>query len=624
MDLLRLLTCGSVDDGKSTLIGRLLHDSQRVADDQLEKLARDSKRIGSAGDDIDFALLCDGLHAEREQGITIDVAYRYFETPRRKFIIADCPGHVQYTRNMVTGASTANLAILLVDAERGVLEQSRRHAFICSLLDIGHLVVAVNKMDRVGWSRPVFEEIRDRFSEFASRLAVRDLHYTPISALLGDNVVTPSANMPWHRDPPLLEILERTHIASDRNLIDLRFPVQLALRPDPSYRGFAGSVASGILRPGSEVVVLPSRQRTRVAEVTTFDGPVEQAVPPQAVSVVLADEVDVSRGDVLAHPHNLPRMSRTLECNLVWLSETPSRVNQTYRLKHAAVEVRAEIEALRYEIDVTTLARTEAPRLELNDIGRARLGLDRSLVHDPYTRNRTTGSFILIDPIDNGTVAAGMILDRASVDDPADTDTHGGGSTHVRPAASRISTGERVERAGHTPAVLWLTGLPASGKSTTAHLLERRLFDLGARAQVIDGENLRLGLSSDLGFSAIDRAESNRRAAHVASMLADGGAIAIVALVSPFAADRRRAAEIAGADRFHLIWTRAPVDACAERDPRGLYDRARSGAIAAFTGVSSPYQEPDDADLIVDTAALDPEAAVDAVMAYLEQRGLLP
>jgi bifunctional enzyme CysN/CysC len=620
-DLLRLLTCGSVDDGKSTLIGRLLHDSKLVYDDHLASLEQDSKKIGSAGGDIDFSLLLDGLRAEREQGITIDVAYRYFSTPRRKFIIADCPGHIQYTRNMVTGASTANLAIVLIDASRGVLEQTRRHAFICSLLDIGHIVVAVNKMDIVDFEQSVFEDIRREFSDFASRLAARHLHFIPISALRGDNVVERSGATPWFRGRPMLEYLESVHIGSDRNLIDFRFPVQLVLRPDASFRGYAGTVASGVIRRDAEVIVLPSRQRSRIAEISTFDGPREEACPPQSVTLRLTDDIDVSRGDLIAHPHNLPRLSRQIEAAVVWLSEKPLRPERTYRLKQTTTEVNAEVRALRYRFDIATLHRCPAERLELNDIGRVHLVLDRPLAHDPYQTNHATGSFILIDPIDNGTVGAGMILDRTSADA---ADLVEGRSTNVKARKSQVDPTERAERLGHPPLVIWLTGLPRAGKSTIAHGLERRLFDIGHLATVIDGENLRLGLSENLGFAALDRSENLRRAAHSARLMAEAGLIAIVALVSPFSADRAAARALIGPDRFQLVWVKAPAERCAQRDPDQLYARARRGEIAQFTGVSAPYDEPDDADLVLDTESGSPTEAVDQLLAHLAHLRLLP
>ena len=466
-DLLRFLTCGSVDDGKSTLIGRLLHDSKTLYEDTLASLEKDSRRVGSAGGAIDFSLLLDGLKAEREQGITIDVAYRYFSTPRRKFIIADCPGHEQYTRNMVTGASTANLAIVLIDARAGVLPQTRRHSFIASLLDVGHLVVAVNKMDLVDWSEARFEEIRAEYIAFATRLQLRSLHFLPMSALTGDNVVERSANMPWFHGSPLLEHLETVHVASDRNLIDLRFPVQLALRHDASFRGYAGTVASGILRPGAEVVVLPSRQRTKIRRIVTAAGDVAEAFPPMAVTVTTEDELDIGRGDLLAHPHNQPRLGQELDAILVWMAETELDPARTYVIKHTSREAQAEVAEIRYRFDVNTLHRAPATTLALNEIGRVRIAASRPLAFDPYRRNRTTGSFILIDPVDNRTVAAGMILDQADGADDAAT-------------------------ARKEPVTLWLTGAPGPRKAAVTVALEARLREAGCVPRVLDGDDRRV------------------------------------------------------------------------------------------------------------------------------------
>ena len=631
-DLLRLLTCGSVDDGKSTLIGRLLHDSKTLYEDHLASLEADSRRVGSAGGAIDFSLLLDGLKAEREQGITIDVAYRYFSTPRRKFIIADCPGHEQYTRNMVTGASTANLAIVLLDARAGILQQTRRHSFIASLLDIGHVVVAINKMDLVDWSQEVFDRIRREYVEFATRLEVRNIHFIPISALQGDNVVEPSAHMPWYRGVPLLDHLETVHVGADRNLIDLRFPVQLALRQDMSFRGFAGTLASGILRPGAEVMVLPSRQRTRVRSVVTFEGEREEAFPPMAVTVTTTDEVDIGRGDMLVHPRNLPRVGQELDAILVWMSETPLDRQRTYRIKHTTREAHAEVTELRYRFDINTLHREPAESLALNEIGRARVVASRPLAYDPYRRNRATGSFILIDPVTNGTVAAGMILDRRDDDDDDEDEATIPGSARsadavkkgiLRAHPSRVAPAERTERLGQEPATVWLTGLPKSGKSTLAYALERRLFDAGYLAHVLDGENLRLGISDNLGFAALERTENVRRAAHVAKLAAGAGLITIVALVSPHESDRAAASAIIGTERFLEVHLSAPVNACEARDEEGLYRRARAGEINRFTGVSAPYEEPRTPALTLPTHEITVNEAVSRLIGLLADRGVL-
>jgi bifunctional enzyme CysN/CysC len=532
-DLLRMLTAGSVDDGKSTLIGRLLYDSKGVYEDHLEGLKRDSRRVGSAGEGVDYALLTDGLKAEREQGITIDVAYRYFSTPRRKFIVADCPGHEQYTRNMATGASTADLAIILIDAQSGVLAQTRRHSFIVSLLGISHVVVAVNKMDLVDFSKDVFHRIRADYLDFATRLEVKDIHFVPMSALLGDNVVDSGENMPWFRGAPLLSHLETVHVGSTRNFIDLRFPVQYVLRQTSDFRGYSGSVASGVLRAGSEVSVLPSGRRSKIASIRTFDGEIDEAFPPMAVTVELEDEIDVSRGDVIANPNNVPTVASDFEAVLVWMSETPLAPEQPYLAKLGTREARAEVAQIQYKFDVNSLSREPAETLALNEIGRVHVRLSHKLVFDAYARNRAMGAFILIDPIDNGTVAAGMILDRRVV---AEGEHRDGPGEHVRKRAGSVTPAERAERLGHGPATVWLTGLPKSGKSTLAYALERRLFDAGSVVRlfdagsvvrVLDGENLRMGLSDNLGFETLERSENVRRAAHVARILNDAGLIAI-------------------------------------------------------------------------------------------------
>ncbi len=611
MSLLRVLTAGSVDDGKSTLIGRLLYDSKLVYEDHLASLAKDSRKVGSAGGQIDYALLTDGLKAEREQGITIDVAYRYFSTPRRKFIIADCPGHEQYTRNMATGASTAELAIILVDAEHGVLDQTRRHSFIVSLLGISHVVVAINKMDLVGWSESTFEAIRRDYLDFAARLEVRDIHFIPMSALQGDNVVDRSANMPWFRGGPLLDHLETVNLGSGRNLIDLRFPVQLVIRPDRMFRGYAGTVASGVLRTGSEVTVLPSGRRSHVAGISSGGIDVQEAFPPMSVCVTLTDEVDVSRGDVLVHPQNLPTLAADLEAVLVWMADAPMATGRPYLIKHGAATARAEVSQVRYKFDVNNLSRSPAEALALNEIGRVHLKLSRPLAFDPYARNRATGNFILIDPVSNGTVGAGMILDRKIADDTAgELPGTGARSPHLRRRRSQVDAAERATRLGHAPATIWLTGLPASGKSTLAYALERRLFESGTIATVLDGENLRLGISDDLGFAALDRSENVRRAAHVARVLNDAGLVAIVALVSPYEADRAEARAIIGADRFVEVHVAAPLAVCEARDP-DLYARARSGDIPRFTGVSAPYERPPQPDLELATDQLSPEQSLE-------------
>jgi bifunctional enzyme CysN/CysC len=602
-DLLRLLTAGSVDDSKL------------VYEDHLKTLERDSKKVGSAGDEIDYSLLTDGLKAEREQGITIDVAYRYFSTPRRKFIIADCPGHEQYTRNMATGASTANLAIILIDARKGVIEQTRRHSFIASLLDIGHVVVAVNKMDLVDYSQEVFDRICADYTDFAARLKTRDVRFIPISALVGDNVVERSDNMPWFRGVPLLDYLESVHIASDRNLIDLRFPVQYVLRPDMGFRGYCGTVASGTLRKGAEVVVLPSGKRSRVKSIATYDGEHDEVFAPMSVTVCLEDEIDVSRGDQLVYPGNLPRLDREFDAVLVWMAEAPLSSERGYRIKHGTSVTQAQITNIEYKFDVNTLHRQPAERLELNDIGRVRIHAAKPLAFDPYLRNHATGSFIVIDTVTNNTVAAGMILDRRSA--------AGDRGQHVSSRASQIALAERADRLRQNPATIWLTGLPKSGKSTVGYALEKRLFAAGHHVHVLDGGNLRHGISADLGFSARERSENARRASYLARVCNEAGLITVAALTSPFASDREAARAVIGADRFYEIHLSAPAAACEARDDEGLYAKARRGEIAHFTGVSAPYEQPTAPDLVIPTHEVTIDDAVDRIVTLLRDRGVI-
>ncbi len=605
-DLLRFLTCGSVDDGKSTMIGRLLHDSKQIYDDHLQSLEKDSKKVGSAGQAIDFSLLLDGLKAEREQGITIDVAYRYFSTPRRKFIIADCPGHVQYTRNMITGGSTCGLAIVLIDARQGILEQTRRHSFLVSLLDIGHMIVAVNKMDLVGYQEEIFNTIRDGFTEFATRLSVRDINFIPMSALLGDNIVDPSSNMPWYKGATLLDALETVHIASDRNFVDFRLPVQYVMRQSSDFRGYMGTIASGILRPGSEVEVLPSRQRAVVTGIHTFDGKLEEAFPPMAVSVTLDREIDVSRGDTLVSPKNLPRVSSEFEATLVWMDERPLSRDRSYHFKLASTETRAQVADLRYRFDINTLSRAPAETLAMNEIGRVRLELARAIAFDPYQRNRATGAFIMIDPVSHQTVGAGMILDRST--DSEEENPRPDRST-LHPKDSQVTRIERANRLKQTPYTVWLTGLPKSGKSTIAYALERKLFDLGYSAMVLDGANLRLGLSDNLGFSRAERGEAARRAAHVARLMNDAGMVCIVATVSPFESDRQAARAVIGPSRFMEVFVDAPLEVCEQRDDEQLYQK-----VDKFTGVSAPYERPQAPQLVVQTDQLSLSQAVETIV----------
>ncbi|GAB3474023.1 adenylyl-sulfate kinase [Amycolatopsis cihanbeyliensis] len=604
--LVRIATAGSVDDGKSTLIGRLLFDSKSILTDQLAAVERTSAERNEETPNL--ALLTDGLRAEREQGITIDVAYRYFATPRRKFIIADTPGHLQYTRNMVTGASTADLALILVDARKGVLEQSRRHAFISSLLGLTHLVVCVNKMDLVDWSRERFEEIREEFRRFAMKLEIPDLTFIPMSALNGDNVVNRSAEMPWYEGTSLLQHLERVHVASDQNLIDVRLPVQYVIRADQDFRGYSGSMSGGVLKTGDEVAVLPAGFTSRVTAIWGPGGSaVAEAFPPQAVTVELADHVDVGRGDLICRPGNRPHTGQDIDAMVCWLTEQSAlSPGARYAVQHTSRLVRGSVRELDYRLDINTLHRDEsASSLSLNEIGRIRLRTQSPLLFDPYRRNRDTGCFVLIDEATNNTVAAGMIIGPRV--------THANVAWH----ATAVTREQRATR-GLT---LWLTGLSGSGKSTVAVELERRLVASGRPAYVLDGDNLRHGLNADLGFDPADRAENVRRVGAVARLFADAGNIAIVSSISPYAADRdqvRAAHEEAGIS-FVEIFVDTPLAVCEARDPKGLYAKARAGAIRDLTGVDAPYEAPARPELVLRHSAGDPAALAASVLAYLDE-----
>ncbi|HTU79297.1 MAG TPA: adenylyl-sulfate kinase [Solirubrobacteraceae bacterium] len=630
IDLLRFATAGSVDDGKSTLIGRLLYDSKQVLADQLAHVEQTSKRMGH--EFVDLSLLTDGLRAEREQGITIDVAYRYFATAQRRFIIADTPGHEQYTRNMVTGASTADLAIVLVDARKGVVAQSKRHAFISSLLGIPHVVVCVNKMDLVNFDRAVFDAIVEEFDAFAARLELPDVTFIPISALLGDNVVERSQAMPWYQGPPLLYHLEHVHIASDRNLIDVRFPVQWVIRPPSSsvidYRAYAGQIAGGIIRPGDEVVVLPGALRTTVASIDTYEGPVSEAFPPMSVALRLSDDLDVGRGSVIVRAHNQPTVSDRFECLLCWMSEQPLHPSRRYLVKHTTRTAMLGKVDVRYRIDVESLRRDEsASSLELNDLARVQIELSSPLVFDSYRRNRVTGSLIVIDEASNDTVAAGVILD---------TEVEGAAATgatvekterspNVRWQGTRMTRERRWRELGHGGATLWFTGLPGAGKSTVAAAVEERLLAAGQSAFLLDGDNLRHGLNGDLGFDENARRENVRRTAHVARLLAESGTIALVSLVSPYAADRNAASDLHAVDElaFLEIFVDAPLELCEQRDPKGLYARARSGELAGLTGVGAPYERPAKPDLVLGSTRETVEQEVERVLELLIGRRLI-
>jgi len=626
-DLLRFATAGSVDDGKSTLIGRLLYDSKQVLADQLAHVEQTSQRMGH--EFVDLSLLTDGLRAEREQGITIDVAYRYFATAQRRFIIADTPGHEQYTRNMVTGASTADLAIVLVDARKGVVAQSKRHAFISALLGIPHVVVCVNKMDLVNYDEAVFDTIVDEFDTFAARLELPDVTFIPISALLGDNVVERSDAMPWYQGPPLLYHLEHVHIASDRNLIDVRFPVQWVIRPPSTsvadYRAYAGQVAGGIIRPGDEVVVLPSGQRTTVAGIDAFEGPLEEAFPPMSVALRLADDIDVGRGSTIVRTQNQPTVSGRFECLLCWMSEEPLSPRRRYLVKHTTRTAIVGKVDVRYRIDVESLRRDEsATTLELNDLARVHMELSSPLVFDSYRRNRVTGSLIVIDEATNDTVAAGVILDT-EVEGAGASEPKSERSPNVRWQGTRMTRERRWRSLGQCGATLWFTGLPGAGKSTVAAAVEERLIGAGQPAFLLDGDNLRHGLNGDLGFDEDARRENVRRTAHVARLLAESGTIVLVSLVSPYAADRLAAAALHADDDlgFLEIFMDASLELCERRDPKGLYARARSGELAGLTGVGAPYEAPSEPDLVLGSHEETVEEEVERVMDLLAARGLI-
>ncbi len=578
-------------------------------------------------DFLDLSLLTDGLRAEREQGITIDVAYRYFATAQRRFIIADTPGHEQYTRNMVTGASTADLAIVLVDARKGVIAQSKRHAFISSMLGIPHVVVCVNKMDLVDFDEGIFEGIVEDFDDFAARLEMPDVTFIPISALLGDNVVERSEAMSWYQGPPLLYHLEHVHIASDRNLIDVRFPVQYVVRPPASsladYRAYAGQVAGGVLRSGDDVVVLPGGHHTTVTSIDTFEGEVEEAFPPMSVALRLADDIDVGRGSTIVRPQNQPSVSASFECLLCWMSERPLSPRRRYLVKHTTRMAMVGAVDVRYRIDVESLRRESSVNtLEMNDLARVHLQLSAPLVFDSYRRNRITGSLIVIDEATNETVAAGVILDT-EVEESAEVKSER--SPNVRWQGTRMTRERRWRSLGHGGATLWFTGLPGAGKSTVAAAVEERLIEAGQPAFLLDGDNLRHGLNGDLGFDEHARTENVRRTAHVARLLADSGTVALVSLVSPYAADREAAATLHAADSLSFIevFVDAPLELCEQRDPKGLYARARAGELDGLTGVGAPYEPPSDPDLVLGTRQETVEAEVERVLELLAARGLL-
>lgn len=617
-DLLRFSTAGSVDDGKSTLMGRLLYEANGLYEDERASIRKDSAKFKREA--LDLSLVMDGLKAEREQAITIDVAYRYFSTPKRHFIIADTPGHEQYIRNMATGVSTADLAVILIDARKGVLVQSKRHAFIASLLGIKHMVIAINKMDLVDYSQEIFRKIMQDFEDFSDKLNIPDLVYIPLSALKGDNVVQKSKRMIWYEGPSLLNYLENVHILSDRNLIDLRFPIQYVLRPHTDFRGYSGQLAGGVIRKGDKILVLPSQRKTRIRSIMGCEGEMLSAFAPQSVTVTLEDELDITRGDMLVHPANLPQIRREIETILIWMDQVPLALGKVYWIKHTTQLFKCSITHLQFRIDPETLSRQEAKALNLNEIGRATVQCFRSVFCDEYTKNRHTGSFILIDPITYMTVAAGMIIERGRLPSADKTISQ---SMLIHRQEGEVSQKEREQLLKQLPATLWLTGLSGSGKSTIAYQLEKKLMDSGHLCCVLDGDNVRHGLNRDLGFSPQDRSENIRRVAEVARILNEAGMIVITAFISPYHEDRERAKTIIGENRFIEVFLDAPIEVCEKRDPKGLYEKARTGLIPEFTGVNAPYEIPEAPVLCLKTAKIPADLSADYAYRYLVERGFI-
>ena len=621
-DLLRFLTCGSVDDGKSTLIGRLLYDSHMIYEDQLEKITKDSKIYGTTGDDFDPALLTDGLKAEREQGITIDVAYRYFSTDKRKFIIADCPGHEQYTRNMATGASTCNLAVILIDARHGVITQTRRHSFICSLLGIKHVIVAINKMDLVDWSENKFDEIKNDFNNTVARLNFSDIHFIPLSALKGDNVVNRSKSMDWYNGPTFLSHLENVNISADRNLIDMRFPVQYVLRPDLNFRGFSGTVASGVIRKGDKVACLPSGQHSEVKEIYGVDGVQEEAFSQQSITLTLHDEIDVSRGNILVPVNNIPKIGNEFEAMIVWMHEEFAEAGKNYVFKHATNIVPGSISNIRYKVDVNSMNRDKNEndinlKINLNEIARCHITLHRSIAFDSYTRNRSTGAFIIIDRLTNITVGAGMIVDRAVSKSLKNNDKN------IKKEKGLVSSEKRSGLFNQKPVTIWLTGLSGSGKTTIVMLLEKKLMDIRNRSYVLDGDNLRFGINKDLGFSSTDRKENIRRVSEISSLMNQAGLIVITSFISPYKKDRDMAKNVIGDNNFLEVYIDTPISECEKRDPKGLYKKVRSGELKNFTGIDDLYEEPENPAIVIPTLDYQPEEATDLIINYLKKNKII-
>jgi bifunctional enzyme CysN/CysC len=604
--LLRFLTCGSVDDGKSTLIGRLLYDSKMIFEDQLAALEADSKKVGTQGGDIDFALLVDGLAAEREQGITIDVAYRFFSTDKRKFIVADTPGHEQYTRNMVTGASTADAAVILIDARKGVLTQTRRHSYLVSLLGIRHVVLAVNKMDLVGWDRQVYDAILQEYAEFAAQIGIKDYTAIPMSALKGDNITTASDAAPWYEGPALMPLLESLPVEDDQREKPFRMPVQWVNRPNLDFRGFSGLISSGTIRPGDKIKALPSGRESTVERIVTFRGDLPEAVAGQSVTLTLKDEIDISRGDVIAEAAAPPPVADQFEATIVWMDDEAMLPGRPYLLKLGARVVSAQVTEPKYKINVNTLEHLAAKRLELNEIGVCNLSLDAAIAFDAYAENHDLGGFILIDRLSNRTVGAGMLhfaLRR---------------SQNIHWQALDVDKAARAAIKSQRGRVVWLTGLSGSGKSTIANLVEKRLHADGRHTYLLDGDNVRHGLNKDLGFTDEDRVENIRRVAEVSKLMVDAGLIVLVSFISPFRAERRMARELQAEGDFVEVFVNTPLSVAEQRDVKGLYKKARAGELKNFTGIDSPYEPPENAEIVIDTTAMSATEAAEKIVAWLE------
>jgi bifunctional enzyme CysN/CysC len=610
-DLLRFITCGSVDDGKSTLIGRLLYESKLIYEDQLAQLEADSKKMGTQGQDLDFALLVDGLAAEREQGITIDVAYRFFSTEKRKFIVADTPGHEQYTRNMVTGASTADLAVILIDARKGVLTQTRRHSYIVSLLGIRHVVLAVNKMDAVGYEKAVFDAIVRDYMAFADRLGLANVQCIPLSALKGDNMTSRSERMPWYDGPALIEHLESVEVEDQLRHLPMRMPVQWVNRPNQDFRGFTGQLASGQVAVGDRIRALPAGVEARVARIVTHDGDLAEAVAGQSITLTLDREIDISRGDLIATADAPPEVADQFLATLIWMHEQPMLPGRQYLMKIGTRLVNATPSAPRHRVNINTLEEQPAAQLELNEIGVCQLALDAPVAFDPYKENRETGGFILIDKLSNDTVGAGLLHNALRRAD----NVHWQALDVDRAARSRIK--------GQRACALWFTGLSGAGKSTIANLVEKRLHALGRHTYVLDGDNIRHGLNKDLGFSDADRVENIRRVAEVMKLMVDAGLIVLVSFISPFRSERRMARSLLGEGEFYEVFIDTPLDVAEKRDPKGLYRKARSGQLKNFTGIDSPYEKPEAPEIIVDTSRETAEQAAERIIAELDKAGVI-